>query len=351
MNKDYRVEKEQDILSASDGAGVGKGRTVACIIFENYLLGRKRAIWLSVSSDLKFDSERDLRDIGAGNIKARSGCKQVWGQFWACHQRFFKYLCIGAKVDACVQMAREAIKTNKCVVIGLQSTGEARTLETLEEMGGELTEFVSTSKAVLQGLIEKHFPSERGSTDIFRDFDKMFDDFDRPRKRKLPRNPMGFDVLDELGLGLGHSKGSPNSIIGLPGPSAKRLRRSSSSDQNSTTSSSGDEDDGTDSGLNDEDDIECSDEDVNIGDNDEDWLKALLAEAASSSESDDDDDDDDDYGKDDDSEPNEGVNATDEQRSNGEDEFNPFACDFSQDDPWASKQQVIEESPKKKIRV
>ena len=42
---------------------------MACIIFENYLLGRKRAIWLSVSSDLKFDSERDLRDIGAGNIK------------------------------------------------------------------------------------------------------------------------------------------------------------------------------------------------------------------------------------------------------------------------------------------
>ncbi|PIO55946.1 hypothetical protein TELCIR_22663, partial [Teladorsagia circumcincta] len=51
-----------------DGAGVGKGRTVAAIIFENYLLGRKRSIWLSVSSDLKYDAERDLRDIGAGNI-------------------------------------------------------------------------------------------------------------------------------------------------------------------------------------------------------------------------------------------------------------------------------------------
>ena len=30
--------------------------------------GRKRAIWLSVSSDLKFDAERDLRDCGAPNI-------------------------------------------------------------------------------------------------------------------------------------------------------------------------------------------------------------------------------------------------------------------------------------------
>lgn len=34
----------------------------------------------------------------------------------------------------------------QCVVIGLQSTGEARTLEQLEEMGGELNDFVSTAK-------------------------------------------------------------------------------------------------------------------------------------------------------------------------------------------------------------
>ena len=51
-----------------DGAGVGKGRTIAAVIYENYLLGRRKAIWLSVSSDLKFDSERDLRDIGASKI-------------------------------------------------------------------------------------------------------------------------------------------------------------------------------------------------------------------------------------------------------------------------------------------
>ena len=51
-----------------DGAGVGKGRTLAGIIQENYLLGRKRAIWLSVSNDLRYDAERDLRDIGAKKI-------------------------------------------------------------------------------------------------------------------------------------------------------------------------------------------------------------------------------------------------------------------------------------------
>ncbi len=35
------------------------------------------------------------------------------------------------------------------MVIGLQSTGEARTLEALEEGGGELNDFVSTAKYVL----------------------------------------------------------------------------------------------------------------------------------------------------------------------------------------------------------
>ncbi|VEN40640.1 unnamed protein product [Callosobruchus maculatus] len=38
------------------------------VIYENYLKGRKRAIWVSVSNDLKYDAERDLRDIGAGKI-------------------------------------------------------------------------------------------------------------------------------------------------------------------------------------------------------------------------------------------------------------------------------------------
>lgn len=351
-----------------DGAGVGKGRTIAGIIYENYLLGRKRSLWFSVSNDLKYDAERDLRDIGAKNIqvhslnkfkygkisskhngsvkkgvifatyssligesqsggkyktrfdqllhwcgedydgvivydechKAKNVCpigsskptktglavlelqnklpkarvvyasatgaseprnmaymnrlgiwghktpfkefgnfiqaverrgvgameivamdmklrgmyiarqlsftgvtfkieevpltqkyinmynksvrlwvsarekfqqaatlmdaeqrmkKSMWGQFWSAHQRFFKYLCIASKVRRVVQLAREEVDNGKCVVIGLQSTGEARTLEALEEGGGELNDFVSTAKGVLQSLIEKHFPA------------------------------------------------------------------------------------------------------------------------------------------------------------------------------------------------
>lgn len=53
----------------------------------------------------------------------------VMRQFWSAHQRFFKYLCIAAKVSAIVKRTKEELKNGNTVVIGLQSTGEARTLE------------------------------------------------------------------------------------------------------------------------------------------------------------------------------------------------------------------------------
>ena len=55
-----------------DGAGVGKGRTIAGIIYENYMKGRKKALWISVSNDLKYDAERDLSDIGAAKIEVNA---------------------------------------------------------------------------------------------------------------------------------------------------------------------------------------------------------------------------------------------------------------------------------------
>lgn len=42
-----------------------------------------------------------------------------------------------------VQMAKEALAEGKCVVIGLQSTGEARTADVVSEKGEELDDFVS----------------------------------------------------------------------------------------------------------------------------------------------------------------------------------------------------------------
>eukprot|EP00092_Neocalanus_flemingeri_P007898 GFUD01008524.1.p1 GENE.GFUD01008524.1~~GFUD01008524.1.p1 ORF type:complete len:1137 (+),score=338.24 GFUD01008524.1:191-3601(+) len=374
-----------------DGAGVGKGRTIAGVIFENYLKGRKRAIWVSVSNDLKYDAERDLKDIGAekvevfflskmkyakinsavnnnvkkgvlfatysaligesqggGKYKSRlkqilhwcgddfDGCiifdechkaknlcpsgagkptktgqtvlelqnklpkarvvyasatgasepkhmaymvrlgiwgpgspfrdftdflgavekrgvgameivamdmklrgmyiarqlsfqgvtfridevelsepmrdiynksvdlwvemlhkfteaadlidaekkmkKTMWGQFWSSHQRFFKYLCIASKVKHVCQVSEAEQRLGKCIVIGLQSTGEARTLEQVEREE-ELSDFVSTSKGVLQSLVEKHFPAP-----------------DRGKITKILGIGKQSTILDELGI-------------------------------------------------------------------------------------------------------------------------------------------------------
>uniref|UniRef100_A0A3Q3KNM4 Protein strawberry notch homolog 2 n=1 Tax=Monopterus albus TaxID=43700 RepID=A0A3Q3KNM4_MONAL len=283
-----------------DGAGVGKGRTVAGIILENYLKGRKKALWFSISNDLKFDAERDLKDIDAPNIPVhalnkikygdtatsegvlfatysaligesqaggqhRTRIKQIldwckpdfdgviifdechkaknatstkmgkavldlqnklprarvvyasatgasepknmiymsrlgiWGDgtpfrtfddflhaiekrfidlsimlwsmysetlwsisiFWSSHQRFFKYLCIAAKVRCLVELAQKELEAGKCIVIGLQSTGESRTREVLDENDGHLDRFVSAAEGVFQSLVTKHFPSEK----------------------------------------------------------------------------------------------------------------------------------------------------------------------------------------------
>uniref|UniRef100_A0A3Q3F1W6 Protein strawberry notch homolog 2 n=1 Tax=Kryptolebias marmoratus TaxID=37003 RepID=A0A3Q3F1W6_KRYMA len=62
-----------------DGAGVGKGRTVAGIILENFLKGRKKSLWFSISNDLKFDAERDLKDINAQHIPVHALNKIKYG--------------------------------------------------------------------------------------------------------------------------------------------------------------------------------------------------------------------------------------------------------------------------------
>ena len=53
-------------------------------------------------------------------------------------QRFFRHMCMSAKVPAAVRLAKKALMDDKCVVIGLQSTGEARTEEAVTKYVGIL---------------------------------------------------------------------------------------------------------------------------------------------------------------------------------------------------------------------
>ncbi|KAL0867356.1 hypothetical protein Bca101_046474 [Brassica carinata] len=79
---------------------------------------------------------------------------QLWRLYWSSHQRFFRHLCMSAKVPVTVRLAKKALSANKCVVIGLQSTGEART----EEAGVELDDFVSGPRELLLKFVEENYP-------------------------------------------------------------------------------------------------------------------------------------------------------------------------------------------------
>jgi predicted RNA methylase len=77
----YTVDDTYDLVSAApadardavrfrrgwflgDGTGAGKGRQVAGIILDNWLKGRKRALWISKSDKLIEDAERDWLAVG-----------------------------------------------------------------------------------------------------------------------------------------------------------------------------------------------------------------------------------------------------------------------------------------------
>jgi len=91
-----------------------------------------------------------------------TGVSMTWRAFWAAHQRFFRHMCMAAKVPCVVKLAKEAIEAGKCVVIGLQSTGEAHTADVVGKIPkGEdfvLDDFVSGPKELLSRLVEQYYP-------------------------------------------------------------------------------------------------------------------------------------------------------------------------------------------------
>lgn len=65
--EDYMIDAPVPVRAGfllGDGAGMGKGRTLAGFVVENIARGRKKHVWVSVSSDLYEDAKRDLSDLG-----------------------------------------------------------------------------------------------------------------------------------------------------------------------------------------------------------------------------------------------------------------------------------------------
>lgn len=99
--------------------------------------------------------------------------KMLWPNYWSAIQRFCKELAIAAKVPNVASDAKAALEAGNSVVIGLQSTGEASTQASLEELENKLAaankpigdfedlsldSLLSTAEATMTGFIRKHFP-------------------------------------------------------------------------------------------------------------------------------------------------------------------------------------------------
>ncbi|KAI3997045.1 hypothetical protein MKX01_021321 [Papaver californicum] len=100
----------------------------------------------------------ELLSASAVLCDEKPNSSQLWRLYWASHQRFFRHICMSAKVPAVVRLAKQALLENKCVVIGLQSTGEARTEEAVTKYGSEMEDFVSGPRELLLKFVEENYP-------------------------------------------------------------------------------------------------------------------------------------------------------------------------------------------------
>ncbi|KAG2496515.1 hypothetical protein HYH03_005339 [Edaphochlamys debaryana] len=106
--------------------------------------------------------------------KNRQGRDIKGGLFWSAHQRFYRQMLMASKVKRCAELADQALREGMCVVIGLQSTGEANLASAREqgigrarssggggaeggagEASDEMDDFVSAPKMVLQNFISQ----------------------------------------------------------------------------------------------------------------------------------------------------------------------------------------------------
>ena len=98
--------------------------------------------------------------------------RMLWSQFWSAHQRFSRELAICAKIPFVADDSLKQLRNGRCVVIGLQSTGEASTQAALEELSSKINSskgsmklddiylegIVSTSASIMTTFMRKNFP-------------------------------------------------------------------------------------------------------------------------------------------------------------------------------------------------
>jgi hypothetical protein len=58
------ARQERQGYLCGDGTGIGKGRQIAGVILDNWLQGKTKAVWLSITPNLIEDARRDWQDLG-----------------------------------------------------------------------------------------------------------------------------------------------------------------------------------------------------------------------------------------------------------------------------------------------
>jgi len=108
-------------------------------------------------------------------------------QLWATAQRFWLQMLMAGKIPATVRIAKKALQEGKCVVVGLQSTGEGPASE--EESNGA---GASTAKQQLLNFINKWSLLDADAQEAF---------IDRVETLRLPINPLD-ELIHQLGGSL-----------------------------------------------------------------------------------------------------------------------------------------------------
>ncbi|XP_071949493.1 uncharacterized protein [Antedon mediterranea] len=100
------------------------------------------------------------RSLQSALERTNTGNSKIWSLFWSAHQRFFKQICMGVKVPTIVKETKAALESGCCVVIGLQTTGEASLDSELQRKDSQLTDFVSTAKEIFVHFVSEYFPTD-----------------------------------------------------------------------------------------------------------------------------------------------------------------------------------------------